>query len=45
MTIDHCHASGKFRGWLCFNCNRGLQIFEDSPGLLRQAADYLERKR
>lgn len=21
LALDHCHATGAFRGWLCFNCN------------------------
>jgi hypothetical protein len=30
------------RGRLCHRCNRGLQMFLDSPRRLRAAADYLE---
>ena len=42
--IDHCHASGAYRGLLCNNCNQGLGRFFDRPDLLRAAAEYLERK-
>jgi hypothetical protein len=43
MAVDHCHKTGEIRGLLCGNCNRGIGKFEDSPALLRKAADYLER--
>jgi hypothetical protein len=40
---DHCHGSGKVRGILCTNCNRGLGHFKDSVSHLRAAIDYLSR--
>jgi Recombination endonuclease VII len=45
MCLDHDHETGKFRGWLCDGCNRGLGLLQDSPILLRQAADYIERSK
>ena len=54
LTVDHdhrCCASGHsccgkcICGLLCDPCNRGLGYLQDSPRLLRKAAEYLERKR
>lgn len=44
LVIDHCHASGKFRGMLCNNCNAGLGMFKDSPMRLATAIEYLNRE-
>lgn len=45
LSLDHCHASGAFRGWLCDNCNRGIGLLgDDIPGLMR-AVEYLRRAR
>lgn len=42
IVIDHCHGSGKIRGLLCHNCNRGLGLFKDSIDNLNNAIRYLE---
>jgi hypothetical protein len=42
IVFDHCHDSGKFRGWLCDRCNRVLGLLKDNELLFRKLADYLE---
>lgn len=43
LALDHDHATGKFRGWLCHTCNTGLGLLGDNrEGLLRALA-YLDR--
>ena len=43
-NVDHCHETGFVRGLLCNRCNVVIGRMEDSPDLLRSAADFLERK-
>lgn len=43
LAVDHCHATGKIRGLLCTNCNKGLGHFKDSPKLLTKAINYLDQ--
>lgn len=42
LVIDHNHTTGKFRGFLCDNCNRGIGFLEDSAYL---AFNYLDPDR
>jgi Recombination endonuclease VII len=42
IVFDHCHKTGKFRGWLCNPCNQSLGLLTDSPEILRKLANYLE---
>jgi Recombination endonuclease VII len=43
LAIDHCHTTGRLRGFLCSSCNAALGHADDSPELLRKMADYLEK--
>lgn len=44
LCLDHCHATGKFRGWLCFKCNLALGNLDDSVDRLKNLIAYLERE-
>lgn len=41
LSVDHDHQTGKLRGLLCTNCNKGLSFFKDKSNLLIQASNYL----
>lgn len=41
LAVDHCHKTGKVRGLVCSNCNRGMGMFGDDPDLMRKAINYL----
>jgi len=43
-VVDHDHTTGKVRGIICNECNRGLGYFRDNPEALRKAAKYLEEQ-
>ena len=45
VVLDHDHATGEFRGWLCKECNTGLGNLGDDVASLRRALAYLERAR
>ena len=41
LCMDHDHASGQFRGWLCRNCNSGIGHMKDSEDIIVNALHYL----
>lgn len=41
LALDHDHATGKFRGWLCGMCNTAIGKFNDNPVWLERAAVYV----
>jgi hypothetical protein len=42
LAVDHCHTTGKVRGLLCSNCNRGVGLLKDNIQLLEKAIEYLK---
>lgn len=43
ITLDHDHRTGKFRGWLCSNCNTALGLAQDDPKILQALIKYLQQ--
>lgn len=42
LSVDHCHVTGKIRGLLCGNCNKGIGNLKDSIEILNNAINYLK---
>jgi len=38
----HCHTTGKIRGVLCPNCNRGIGMLGDTAEAVQKAVNYLK---
>jgi hypothetical protein len=43
LVVDHCHATGKVRGLLCFSCNKALGFLKDDLGRIERVINYLGR--
>jgi hypothetical protein len=44
LCLDHDHTTGKFRGWICGPCNRGIGQLGDTIESLHRAVDYLKKR-
>ena len=42
IVFDHHHQTGKFRGWICSNCNCALGMVEDNPKILIALIKYIK---
>lgn len=43
LCLDHDHATGAFRGWLCHACNLGIGLLGDNAQSLERALRYIRR--
>ena len=43
LVFDHCHKTGAFRGWLCYQCNSAIGNLGDDLRGLQRAVKYLRR--
>jgi hypothetical protein len=43
LSLDHDHATGAFRGWLCNKCNVGIGALGDTLAGALRAVEYLKR--
>lgn len=44
LSVDHDHKTGKVRGLLCVNCNRGISAFKENEKLFENAVKYLKER-
>ena len=42
LRLDHNHETGKFRGYICNDCNLGLGKLGDTAEMIRRVLAYLE---
>ena len=45
LQLDHDHTTGKFRGWICDNCNVSLSRAGDTIEGVKNLLTYLEETR
>lgn len=44
IVLDHCHHTGKVRGWVCESCNTGIGRFDDDPNIVYRAIEWLMKE-
>ena len=45
LCFDHCHKTGKFRGWLCMRCNTALGLVRENTETLNALIEYIKKHR
>lgn len=45
LSLDHCHETGEFRGWLCRKCNSAIGMLGDNVEGVTLALYYLVVRR
>lgn len=43
ICFDHNHQTGRFRGWICINCNSALGLVGDDINILKALIKYLRK--
>ena len=43
IVFDHCHKTGKFRGWICYKCNTSLGLAGDDLQTLLLMVEYIKK--
>ena len=41
IVLEHCHHTGKIRGYLCNRCNTGIGVLNDDENVLKRAIRWL----
>lgn len=45
IHMDHCHTTGRFRGFLCVHCNKLVSCLERSSHLIDKATRFITDKK
>ena len=43
LVVDHCHETGRVRGLLCNECNKGIGLLKDNPSIMERAIRYVNK--